>query len=711
MLGVEKPTGDAPDPVTEFPPSDMRTTADLAAGFAWGNTALGPRQLWDPSLEATVQLILGCPIAMALTYGDDYVLVYNDAYAQLLGRKHPNAFGCPAPEVFPDLWRNPGVGDVLAEVYRTGRPFRESETVIHVARNAPNGSTEPAFFTRGHSAVRDRNGAVIGVLTVAAETSEAMRRLQGLSEFSTALAGALTIDDVARATMSHILSAFGGHHTGFAVDEAGAWRAARRVDGDLLDEADERLPPLWRRFSGTASVPLADAANLGRSLFLSDHELEPYRAHATDQHDRSLRSLAAIPLRAGALRGAITLGFYEPHPWLPAERALLSAVGELVGQAAQRARLFETQHGTSQLLQRSLLPQTLPNVDRFRVAARYEPGVDGNAAGGDFYDAFELGDDRLAIVLGDVIGHDVRAAALMGQVRAALRALALTDPAPETVLAGLDRVVRSLATGPFGDETFVTVLYGIVDARSDILQMASAGHLPPLLRRTSPTGPPAEVTFIDVPPGAPLGLDGDRHTVDVKLSAGDTVLLISDGVVERRGQTIDVGLAALARAVAEAGSGDPRNLCALLSRAVPGSTDDDVAVLALEYASAPSRSASLQLPAEPTAPARLRRWLASQLRSWQVSEEVSDAAVLCASELATNALLHAGTPARVDIDLSPERLLVAVSDHGTRGSVTLTQTEALSSRGRGLGMVEALADAWGTDPTHRGSTVWFELLL
>ena len=277
------------------------------------------------------------------------------------------------------------------------------------------------------------------------------------------------------------------------------------------------------------------------------------------------------------------------------------------------------------------------------------------------------------------------------------------------MLAGLDRVVRSLATGPFGDETFVTVLYGIVDARSDILQLASAGHLPPLLRRTSPTGPPADVTFIDVPPGAPLGLDGDRRTVDVKLIAGDTVLLISDGVVERRGEGIEAGLDALAQAVAEAGSGDPRNLCALVSRAVPGSTDDDVAVLALEYASAPSRAASLQLPAEPTAPARLRRWLASQLRGWQVTEEVSDAAVLCASELATNALLHAGTPARVDI--GPERLLVAVSDHGTRGSVTLTQTEALSSRGRGLGMVEALADAWGTDPTHRGSTVWFELLL
>src|SRR4029450_6049320 len=141
---------------------------------------------------------------------------------------------------------------------------------------------------------------------------------------------------------------------------------------------------------------------------------------------------------------ALTVGYRTAHAWLPAERALLTAAAELVAQATERARRFEAQHGTAQLLQRSMLPEHLPELETYRIAARYDVGVDGNAAGGDFYDAFELADGRLAMVLGDVAGHDVRAAAVMGQVRAALRALALTDAAPPSVLAGLGRPVRPL---------------------------------------------------------------------------------------------------------------------------------------------------------------------------------------------------------------------------------------------------------------------------
>ena len=117
------------------------------------------------------------------------------------------------------------------------------------------------------------------------------------------------------------------------------------------------------------------------------------------------------------------------------------------------------------------------------------------------------------------------------------------------------------------------------------------------------------------------------------------------------------------------------------------------------------------MPAEPTAPSRVRHWMTGQLTQWRVPEAVIGAAVLCTSELTTNALLHAGTAARVVIDLSAERLLVSVADSGTRGQVTRTQTDTLSSRGRGLGLIEELSDAWGTDPTVRGSTVWFEILI
>ena len=214
-----------------------------------------------------------------------------------------------------------------------------------------------------------------------------------------------------------------------------------------------------------------------------------------------------------------------------------------------------------------------------------------------------------------------------------------------------------------------------------------------------------------MPTGAPLGLGGRWRTGALRLDPGDTILMFSDGVVERRDRTLTTGLEDLVAAAAASTSGDPRNLCSLATAAVAGQTDDDVAVLAVEQAVALSRSATMLVPAEPTGPSRVRQWMTTRLREWSVPEPVIGAAILCTSELTTNALLHAGTPAQVHIDLSAERLLVSVADTGTRGSVTRARTDALSSRGRGLGLIEELSDTWGTEPTVRGSTVWFEMLI
>ncbi|MEV4707424.1 SpoIIE family protein phosphatase [Actinoplanes sp. NPDC049316] len=659
---------------------------------------------WDPVVSATVEVVLSSPVPMALAYGDDYVLIYNDGYAEVIGAKHPAAMGRPAAEVFGDLWQTPGVGGVIDDVYRSGQSFLEAEAQVAVPRG---GQVEQASFTRGHSVVRDQHGSVVGVLTVAAETTQVTRRLQSLGELTARLASALTIDDVARVVLSYAMSSFDVDHCVFAVDDGAGFRYVRRIRGEMMDEADERLPPLWKRISNDPGYPLVVAALSGRPSFQPDGA--PLGEVASDRHERRIRALAAMPLRTPSLHGALTMGYRTPHTWPPAERALLYAAAELVAQAAERARRFEAQHGTAQLLQRSMLPEHLPELDRFRIAARYDVGVDGNAAGGDFYDAFELGDGRLAMVLGDVAGHDVRAAAVMGQVRAALRALALTDPAPETVLAGLDRLVGSLGAESRNEEIFVTVVYGVLDQSDGLITLASAGHPAPVLRRAG--GGEATAELVALPPGAPLGLGGSWRTTTVRLEPGDTILMFSDGVVERRDRTLSAGLDALVAATAEAASGDPRNLCSLATAAVSGRTDDDVAVLAVERAVALSRSATMLVPAEPTGPSRVRQWMTNRLREWAVPETVIGAAILCTSELTTNALLHAGTPAQVHIDLSAERLLVSVADEGTRGSVTRARTDALSSRGRGLGLIEELSDTWGTDPAVRGSTVWFEMLI
>lgn len=708
-------------------PGASRTSL-RAADLPWSGTPLGPPERWEPALSAVVDLVLSSPVAMALAYGEELALIYNDGYANLLGDKHPAAFGRPMAEVFAEVWQLPGMADVIDRVRRTGESHLATETLL------PLTETDQATFTSGYSLVRNPHGQPLGVLAVAAETTGVTRRLQRLSELASALSGTLTLDDVARVTLRNAAASFEADQVAFGVDDGAGWRTVRRLRAELLDEADERLPPLWRRQRAGTLTPLITAAQTGTASFTADGQ--PLRESALDRHDQKVRALAALPLRTPSLRGAITVGYQRPHSWSSAERALLAASAELVAQAAERARRFENQHGTAQLLQRSMLPEHLPDLPLLRIAARYDAGVDGNAAGGDFYDAFALPDGRLAVVLGDVAGHDVQAAALMGQVRAALRALALTDAAPTSVLTGLDRLVASLGAEARTDELFVTVAYGVVQPDARRLTIAAAGHPPPLLRRPaslvppalgSPagetrrnarsggptlTGPgPASASYLSVVPGVPLGLGGRREPVTVDFHPGDTLLLFSDGVVERRREGLTEGLDRLAAAVAGAATGDPRTLCAVATGAVPGATEDDVAVLAVEFARTPSRSAGIEVPAEPTAPARVRHWMTAQLTAWQVPEAVIGAAVLCTSELTTNALLHAGTEARVEIDLSPERLLVSVADRGTRGTVHRARTETLSSRGRGLGLIEELSDAWGTDPTVRGSTVWFEMVI
>lgn len=680
-------------------PVQTGPAADLVAAFDWGRTALGPRAAWDPAIGTVVDLLLAAPLPMALALGDGFLQIYNDAYAELLGPLHPAALGRPAEEP----------GPAIAEVYRTGRAVLEPEAQLTLTR----GEAEQAFLTRGHSPVHDSRGRTAGVLTVAAETTQVTRKLQSLGELTSRLAGALTIDDVARVVLGYATSSFDVDHCVFAVDDGSAYRYVRRVRGEMLDEADERLPPVWKRISiqtaEQTSAPLVTAALTGRPGFVADGE--PLRQVANDRHERRVRALASLPLRAPSLTGAITLGYRVAHAWLPAERALLTAAAELIAQAAERARRFEAQHGTAQLLQRSMLPEHLPELDTFRLAARYDVGVDGNAAGGDFYDAFELPDGRLAMVLGDVAGHDVRAAAVMGQVRAALRALALTDPSPPSVLAGLDRLVGSLGAESRNEEIFVTVVYGVLDVSDGTITLASAGHPPPVLRRAGLGGEPATAELVKVPPGAPLGLGGRWQTGQIVLEPGDTILMFSDGVVERRDRSLNEGLDSLVAVTAAAGGGDPRVLCSLATSAVEGPTDDDVAVLAVERAVALSRSATMLVPAEPTGPSRVRQWMTARLREWSVPEPVVGAAILCASELTTNALLHAGTPAQVRLDLNAERLLVSVADTGTRGTVIRAHADTMSSRGRGLGLIEDLSDSWGTDPTVRGTTVWFEMLL
>ncbi|MEK8106749.1 GAF domain-containing protein [Micromonospora sp. M12] len=262
--------------------------------------------------------------------------------------------------------------------------------------------------------MRDSTGQIVGVLTVAAETTHVTEQLQSLSEVAAALAGTLTLDDVARVALRYAISTFDPDQASFAVDEGGGgWRMVRRVRGELLDEADERLPRSGgaRRRTGR---PRGTGGALRRPVVhprratAAGHRRGPPRPEDPGDGGPAPGHLGGPWRVGGRLPG--------PHTWSPAERALLAASAELIGQAAERARRFETQHGTAQLLQRSMLPEHLPDLPRLRIAARYDPGWTATrpAATSTTRPAAQRHVGRGA---GRCRGHDVQAAARMGQVR------------------------------------------------------------------------------------------------------------------------------------------------------------------------------------------------------------------------------------------------------------------------------------------------------
>ena len=673
---------------------DARAAPSLEAAAA----VLGPRGSWPGGLAALLGTIFGAPVPMALAYGADLRLLYNGAYARILGAKHPSAFGEPAPVVLAESWSRPGHGDVVEHVLRTGRPFAEADTVLPVRRGT-DGVVDQVHFSRAYLAVRDDAGRIVGVLSLIVETSEVTQALTGVAELAARLAGALSVDDVAREALRYGVEAARADHARVVLQDGPALRMARRARADVHDESAERLPPLWARVRQDEALPSAEVVATGRPLWLEADELPPYTGLLGEPAGASrLQTVAAVPLNAGGVAGALALGWERARPLGQADRAALSTVGNLIGQALGRARRFDEQRGHAETLQRSMLPAEMPVVDGASIGARYVPSAPGSSAGGDFYDAFRLDDDRVFLVIGDVVGHGVLAAAVMGQVRAGLRVLALRHPDPVDVLAGLDAFVASLGT-----EMFATALVGVLDLRSGELALANAGHPQPYVRRSGGG------EFLPVPPGPPLGIAAERAGYSTTLHRDDVLILYTDGLVEVAGQDLDVGLGALAALTERRrDTADPRQLCSLLLADL-GAGDDDTAVMVVTRNEGLRLTASTDVPAESIAPGLARTWARGVLGRWGVDEETGQRALLGINELVTNALLHARSPAHVELDLDDLRLLVLVTDHGLGPVVAVQGADPGAVRGRGLAIVEALADAWGTERTSRGTTVWFEL--
>ena len=692
-------------------------TRSLAAHTDWSQMPTGAADQWPAALLAAWDLALDSLLPTALLVGPRRVLLYNDAFAERLGSRHPAAFGCPADEALPELWQQSHVGGLLDRVLTDADPFLDEDSRVGPTPvGGPEAQTVPLLghHLRTASAVRDGAGDVVAAVHVVVETASSHHRARAVAELASALGTAVTVDDVCKVALREAVSAFGARSAGICLPSPGlgGWRIARRHQIEDLSPDEERLPLIWSEVPEDLAETVSWAVDEGE-------------VHASDSGD-----LVVVPLQARTVRAAV-VGFRETTPLPTSLGVVLSAFTDLVAEALGRAVVYDAERSTAELLQRTLLPPNLAQSDAISVAARYEPVLEGTVAGGDFYDSFFLPDGRLALVIGDVAGRGVMAATVMGQVRAAVRGAALANSRPEVVMGALDRVVwdldamwpASLPLGTtrarpgmsFGGELFVTMIYATITPDTGVVEIASAGHpLPAVLsgRMSREDGAPRG-RLLSMPVGPPLGIAGARPAAQVVLEVGDILVAYTDGLLERRGEDLVKGEARLLEVLADLPPSSPRRVAQLVMEAMvpPTGQEDDCAVLTVGRSPQGHRRCTIVVPPMPESVKAARDWARAQLAQWHVGDGDQHTIATGISELITNAVLHAGTQSHLTMDVDNGRVSVTVADSGNRGEPLLTGGEAMAVRGRGLSLVKAISDAFGSHRTSAGTTVWFELIL
>ncbi|GAA4675463.1 SpoIIE family protein phosphatase [Streptomyces chumphonensis] len=359
-------------------------------------------------------------------------------------------------------------------------------------------------------------------------------------------------------------------------------------------------------------------------------------------------------------------------------------------------------------LQRTMLPDRLPQPTGVRLASRYLPAAESARVGGDWYDAIPLPGSRVALVVGDVMGHSTTSAAIMGQLRTTAQTLAQLDLPPQEVLHHLDEQAQRL-----GEDRMATCIYVVYDPVAHRMIVANAGHPPPVMLHRDGT---AET--LRIPPGAPIGVGGvDFRAVELDAPAGATLLLYTDGLVESRHRDVWSGIETLREKMAETGrltrpdaSAPLEPLCdEVLDIVGPGDRDDDIALLAARFDGiAPSDVALWELEPRPETAGQARRLARRALAAWGI-EELSDSVELLVSEVVTNAVRYAERPVTLRL-LRTDALRCEVGDDVPQ-LPRLRQARATDEGGRGLYLVNRIARRWGATRLSTGKLVWFEVPL
>ncbi|MER6086032.1 SpoIIE family protein phosphatase [Streptomyces sp. NPDC001833] len=702
-----------------------------AVGYEWLLKAAHEPEWLSPDVEAQALsdwVFSGSPVALTVYDSNLRAVRQNAAMRRLSG-------------VSDEDRRGQGLGAVLVSldvtecetrmrrVLETGQP----EVDFLVRGRTPADPDHERVFQTSATPVRDRDGGVLGVCTTVLDVTEQHRnreRLALLNEASTCIGSTL---DVAR-TAQELVDLVVPRLTDFATVDlvevllSGGEPAPGPVTGpvvlrrvahqSVLEGAPESVVRVGDVDVYPADSPPARCLATGRSQLHRglDEDLRRWMAkdpaRSVKARDYGLLSCLNVPVTA---RGT-TLGVVYFSRWRreePFEEEDLTLAEELVARAAvclDNARRFTRERTAALALQRSLLSQRLPEQSAVRAASCYLPSEPRLGVGGDWFDVIPLSGARVALVVGDVVGHGIEAAAAMGRLRTAVRTLADVDLAPDELLTQLDDLVIQMSVDSDADggvggaagESGATCLYAIYDPVSGTCSMACAGHPAPIV-----VHPDGTTTLLDLPAGPPLGVGGlPFEAIEVDLPEDSLLALYTDGLVESRTRGLDEGLDALGRALTTPVDSLEALCSEVVEALLPGGPDDDAALLlARPRPLSADKVVSWDVPADPAVVARVRAQAARQLEVWGL-EEAGFVTELVVSELVTNAIRYGAAP--IQLRLIHDRTLVCEVCDGSNTAPHLRRARVFDEGGRGLLLVAQLTARWGSRQHARGKIIWCE---
>ncbi|MFF6804471.1 SpoIIE family protein phosphatase [Streptomyces sp. NPDC012616] len=622
----------------------------------------------------------------------------------------------------------------MARTLETGEP-----QYMEAYGRVPGESREHAWSQQTFP-VRDPNGVVRGVGVTAHDITEqywARKRLQTLNDASVRIGStldvvrtaaelaAVTVPEFADLVAVSLLPDLDGAEATGPPGEAPGPTPGRPVRLRLVAHKPAIPGPPEAAFalgdvvSYSGDSATAECLATGRAVLRAPYDASLLGNALLEAEVRALgvHSAMAVPLRArGATLGVAVLVRHRTPDLFDQDDLLLAAeISARAAVAIDNARRYTRERDTAATLQRTLLPQRLPRAAAMDVASRYLPAGGPGGAGGDWFDVIPLSSARVALVVGDVVGHGVQASATMGRLRTAVRTLADVDLAPDELLTHLDDLVVRLSAeadgttpddqaaelaGGFGS----TCLYAVYDPVSRVCTLASAGHPGPAVIR-----PDGTVDILELPVGPPLGVgDLPFEATSVTLPEGSVIALYTDGLIETPDHDLAKGFTRLRTSLAQPAA-DLDDLCDRLLGALPPAErhTDDIALLTARTRVL-GRVATWDLPGDPAIVAKARKLVAAQLSAWGLDED-SFVAELLVSELVTNAIRHAAPPIR--LRLIHERHLTCEVSDGSSTAPHLRRARANDEGGRGLLLVARLSRGWGTRHTRSGKTIWAETTL